>query len=181
MWPILFHRLTWEFASAKTNAIEKYGQDLEKNEGEWTGEAEIRTRKKLWHWLSILTCSVLLRENIPQVWVFNRGNFNISASTVPNNKDTLRQRETESYNMLNCSNNKTIYGNGFFCHNKWVAKRQGHRNLEFHIVHLLEPAPQTQTATAHLQTTWTVYFDGQGTQKLPCGKIPGGGGGGGVL
>ena len=74
----------------------------------------------------------------------------------------------------------------FFCHNKWVAKRQGHRNLEFHIVHLLEPAPQTQTATAHLQTTWTVYFDGQGTQKLPCGKIPprGGGGregGGGVI
>ena len=60
----------------------------------------------------------------------------------------------------------------FFCHNKWVAKRQGHRNLEFHIVHLLEPAPQTQTATAHLQTTCTVYFDGQGTQKLPCGKIP---------
>ena len=56
--------------------------------------------------------------------------------------------------------------------------RQGHRNLEFHIVHLLEPAPQTQTATAHLQTTWTVYFDGQGTQKLPCGKIPRGGGGG---
>ena len=71
----------------------------------------------------------------------------------------------------------------FFCHNKWVAKRQGHRNLEFHIVHLLEPALQTQTATAHLQTTWTVYFDGQGTQKLPCGKIrptptPRGGGGG---
>ena len=58
--------------------------------------------------------------------------------------------------------------------------RQGHRNLEFHIVHWLEPAPQTQTATAHLQTTWTVYFDGQGTQKLPCGKIPGGGGGGGI-
>ena len=65
----------------------------------------------------------------------------------------------------------------FFCHNKWVAKRQGHRNLEFHIVHLLEPAPQTQTATAHWQTTWTVYFDGQGTQKLPCGKIPRWGGG----
>ena len=71
-------------------------------------------------------------------------------------------------------------------HNKWVAKRQGHRNLEFHIVHLLEPAPQTQTATAHLQTIWTVYFDGQSTQKLPCGKIPPppsprGGGGGGVI
>ena len=68
----------------------------------------------------------------------------------------------------------------FFCHNKWAAKRQGHRNLEFHIVHLLEPAPQTQTATAHLQTTWTVYCDGQGTQKLPCGKILGGGGGRGI-
>ena len=68
----------------------------------------------------------------------------------------------------------------FFCgHNEWVAKRQGHCSLEFHIVHLLEPAPQTQTATAHLQTTWTVYFDGQGTQILPSGKIPGGGGGGG--
>ena len=43
-----------EFASAKTNTIEKYGEDLEKkkrekNEGEWTGEAEIRTRKELWH------------------------------------------------------------------------------------------------------------------------------------
>ena len=47
-------------------------------------------------------------------------------------------------------------------------------------MHLLEPAPLTQTATAHLQTTWTVYFDGQGTQILPCGKkIPPGGGGGG--
>ena len=69
----------------------------------------------------------------------------------------------------------------FFGHNNWVAKRQGHCNLEFHIVHLLEPAPQTQTETAHLQTTWTVYFDGQGTQILPCGKIPRGGvGGGGV-
>ena len=52
-----------------------------------------------------------------------------------------------------------------------INELQGHRNLEFHIVHLLEPAPQTQTATSHLQTTWTVYFDGQGTQKLPCGKI----------
>ena len=27
---ILFRRLTREFASAKTNAIEKYGEDLEK-------------------------------------------------------------------------------------------------------------------------------------------------------
>ena len=90
----------------------------------------------------------------------------------PITRTHLRQRGTESCNILNCSNNKIIYGNGLFCHNKWVAKRQGHRNLEFHTVHLLEPAPQTQTATAHLQTTWTVYFDGQGTHKLP-----GGGGG----
>jgi len=41
--------ITREFASAKTNEIEKYGEDLGKNEGEWTGEVEIRTRKKLWH------------------------------------------------------------------------------------------------------------------------------------
>ena len=44
-----FRRLSREFALAKTNAIEKYGEDLEKNEVEWTGEAEIRTRNKLWH------------------------------------------------------------------------------------------------------------------------------------
>ena len=66
----------------------------------------------------------------------------------------------------------------------WNSKLRwpcGHRSLEFHIVHLLEPAPQTQTATAYLQTTWTVYFDRQGTQKLPCGNPPpsGGRGGGG--
>ena len=64
-----------EFASAKTNAIENYGEDLEEKKGEWTGEVEIRTRKKLWHWLSILgyilTYSVLLRENIRQLWGFN--------------------------------------------------------------------------------------------------------------
>ena len=70
--------ITREFASAKTNETEKYGEDLgKKNEGEWTGEVEIRTRKKLWHWLSIfgyiLTYSVLLRENIRQLWGFNRG------------------------------------------------------------------------------------------------------------
>ena len=43
---ILFRRLTREFASAKTNAVEKHGEDIEKNEGEWTREAEISTRKK---------------------------------------------------------------------------------------------------------------------------------------
>ena len=91
-----FRRLTLEFASAKTNAIEKYGEDLEKNEGEWTGEAKIRTRKKLWHRLSIfgyiLTYSVLLRENIRQLWGFIRGDLNISASAVPNNKDTFKTK-----------------------------------------------------------------------------------------
>ena len=54
----------------------------------------IRTRKKLWHWLSIfgyiLTYSVLLRENIRQLWGFNRGDVNISASAVPSNKDTFK-------------------------------------------------------------------------------------------
>ena len=97
----------------------------------------------------------------------------------PITRTDLRQREMESCNILNCSDNKIIYGNSLFCHSKWIAKRQGHHSLEFHTVHLLEPTPQTQTATAHLQTTWTVYFDGQDTQILPCGKIGGGGGGGG--
>ena len=111
--------------------------------------------------------------------VLTEGSLIFLRPQCPITRTHLRQRETGSYNILNCSNNKTIYGNGLFCHNKWVAKRQGHRNLEFHIVHWLESAPQTQTATAHLQTTWTVYFDSQGTQKLPCGKIPRGVGGGG--
>ena len=91
-----FRTLTREFASAKTNAIEKCGEDLEKNEVEWTREAEIRTRNKLWHLLNILgyilTYSVLLRENIRQLWVFNRGDFNISASAVPSNKDTFKTK-----------------------------------------------------------------------------------------
>ena len=36
-----------EFASAKTNAIEKYGEDLEKIKVNGPGKREIRTRKKL--------------------------------------------------------------------------------------------------------------------------------------
>ena len=36
-----FAGLTREFVSAKTKAIEKYGEDLEKNEGEWTGERKL--------------------------------------------------------------------------------------------------------------------------------------------
>ena len=126
---------------------------------------------------------MLLRENLGQLWGFNRGTLIFLHPQCPITRTHIRQRETESYNILNCSNNK-IYGNGLFCHNKWVAKRQGHRNLEFHMVNSLEPAPQTrtlETATAHLQTTWTVCFDGQGTQKLPCGKIPWGGGGEGGI
>ena len=36
----------------------------------------------------------------------------------PITRTYLRQREMESYNILKCSNNKTIYENGLFCHNK---------------------------------------------------------------
>ena len=88
----------------------------------------------------------------------------------PITRTHLRQRETESYNILNCSNNKIIFGKGLFCHtdDKRVAKRQGHRSLEFHIVHLLEPAPQTQTAMVKVPRYYHVV------------KSPLGGGGGGV-
>ena len=44
---------------------------------------------------------------------FNRGDLNISASAVPSNKDTFKTKRNG-----NCLNNKTIYGNGLFCHNK---------------------------------------------------------------
>ena len=144
MWPILFRRITREFTSAETNATEKFEEDLElfyfffKFYGEWTGEAEIRTRTKSWHWLSIigyiLTYSVLLRESIRQLWVLKEGTLIFLRPQCPITRSHLRQRETESCNIMNCSNNKTICVNGLFCHNKWVAKRQGHRNLEFHIV-----------------------------------------------
>ena len=41
----------------------------------------------------------------------------------------------------------------------------------------MESCTEQKTVTADLQTTWTVYFDGQGTQILPCHivKSPGGG------
>ena len=32
------------------------------------------------------------RENVHQLWVFNRGDLNISASAVPNNKDTFKTK-----------------------------------------------------------------------------------------
>ena len=41
----------------------------------------------------ILTYSVLLWENIRQLWGFNRGDLNISASAVPSNKDTFKTKK----------------------------------------------------------------------------------------
>ena len=35
---------------------------------------------------------MLLRENIRQLWVFNRGDLKISASAVPINKDTFKTK-----------------------------------------------------------------------------------------
>ena len=40
----------------------------------------------------ILTYSLLLKENMPQLWGVKRGDFNISASAVPNNKDTFKTK-----------------------------------------------------------------------------------------
>ena len=36
----------------------------------------------------------------------------------PVTRTHLRQREKESCNISNCSNNKIIYGNDLFCYNK---------------------------------------------------------------
>ena len=41
MFPILFHRLTREFASAKTNAIEKYAEDLDKMKLNGPGKSKL--------------------------------------------------------------------------------------------------------------------------------------------
>ena len=40
----------------------------------------------------ILSYSVLLKENSRQLWVFNRGDLNICASAVPDNKDTFKTK-----------------------------------------------------------------------------------------
>ena len=115
-----------------------------KNNGEWTGEVEIRTR----HWLSILgyilTYSVLLRENICQLCFSNRGDLNISAYAVPSNKDrfqTKRKAKMQHTKLLK-QNNSWKWP---FCHNKWVAKRLGYRNMEFHIVSALIKTSTTDT------------------------------------
>ena len=51
---------------------------------------------KLCAWLALKTLchsvAVLLRENIGQLWGFNRGDLNIFASAVPNNKDTYKTK-----------------------------------------------------------------------------------------
>ena len=46
--------------------------------------------------------------------VLTEGTVIFHRPQCPITRTHLRQRETESYNILNCSNNKTIYGNVFF-------------------------------------------------------------------
>ena len=46
MWPISFRRLTREYASAKTNTIEKYGEDLEKMKVNGPGKRKLGQGKK---------------------------------------------------------------------------------------------------------------------------------------
>ena len=50
--------------------------------------------------------------------VLTEGTLIFLRPQCPITRTHLREREMESYNILNCSNNKTIYGNGLFCHNK---------------------------------------------------------------
>ena len=45
--------------------------------------------KHTWLYSDLL---MLLRENICQLWVFNRGDLNISVSAEPNNKDTFKTK-----------------------------------------------------------------------------------------
>ena len=45
--------------------------------------------KHIWLYSDLLRA---LRENIRQLWGFNRGDLNISASAVPNNKDTFKTK-----------------------------------------------------------------------------------------
>ena len=53
-------------------------------------------------------CPVYLPLN-RQVWGLTEGTLIFLRPQCPVTRTHLRQRETESYNILNCSNNKTIY------------------------------------------------------------------------
>ena len=74
-----------------------------------------------------------------------------SSFYTEHNQLQTSQTKTVNNELFQQSNN--LWKQAFFCPNKRVATGQGNRNLEFRIKHLLEPAPQIQTATAHLQTT----------------------------
>ena len=55
----------------------------------------------------------VLRENIRRLWGFNRGDLNISASAVPNNKDTFKTKrngklQPVSYTHLTLPTSSTV-------------------------------------------------------------------------
>ena len=52
---------------------------------------------------------MLLRENIRQLWGFNRGGLNISASAVPNNKDTFKTKRNGKLQHIKLLKQKKQY------------------------------------------------------------------------
>ncbi len=68
--------------------------------------------KHIWLYSDLLRAFKV--KKIVSSGVLTEGTLIFLRPQCPITRTHLRQRETESYNILNCSNNKTIYGNGFF-------------------------------------------------------------------
>ena len=67
----------------------------------------------------ILTHSRVLRESICQLWVFNRGDVNISASAVPYYKDTFETERNEKLQHIKLFKQlTTIWKGPFYEHNR---------------------------------------------------------------
>ena len=67
--------------------------------------------KHTWLYSDLL---LAFKENVCQRWVFKRGTLIFLRPQCPITRTHLRQSETESCNILNCSNNKIVYGNSLF-------------------------------------------------------------------
>ena len=72
--------------------------------------------KHIWLYSDLLRAFKL--KKIISSGVLTEGTLIFLRPQCPITRTHLRQREMESYNMLNYSNNKTVYANGLFCHNK---------------------------------------------------------------
>ena len=115
---------------------------------------------------------MLLRKNICQRWVFNRGDLNFLRPQCPITRIHLRQSEMESCNILNCSNNKIIYGNGLFVVviNELLETRSSQFGIPYSA--FIRTSTTDTNSNISLADNLNCVLWCQGTQILPCGNPP---------